>query len=119
MKEKTEDMAKEGTKKATETVQNIGEKAKRTVEGAWEAAKDTTQKIKERVVGSDEDERDEDERDEDVVDVRRKSFDQLLIKRCSVLCGNCGIRFVALSTRSFAMCCPLQRARVVIEEGKL
>nr|POF27444.1 desiccation-related protein pcc3-06 [Quercus suber]POF27445.1 desiccation-related protein pcc3-06 [Quercus suber] len=49
------DKAKERTYKAMETMQHIGEKAKQTMKGAWDAAKETTQKIKETVVGKEDD----------------------------------------------------------------
>ncbi|MBO8631039.1 hypothetical protein INO08_15150, partial [Staphylococcus aureus] len=53
---------KDNTKGAAETVtemaQNIGEKAKQTVQDAWGAAKETSQKIKEIVVGKTEETKD-------------------------------------------------------------
>lgn len=44
---------------------NVGEKAKETVKGAWETVKDATKKIKETVVGKDEEEEDNKVRLED------------------------------------------------------
>ncbi|KAI3960696.1 hypothetical protein MKX01_003870 [Papaver californicum] len=71
LKEKTEDVAGsvkdnivEETEKATESASNLGEEAKESIldagekakiiaKDAWEATKDTTQKVKEAVVGKD------------------------------------------------------------------
>ncbi|KAK7331948.1 hypothetical protein VNO80_28693 [Phaseolus coccineus] len=50
-KKKTEEVAAS----TGETLKNVGEKAKQGVQGAWDAAKDTTQKIKETLVGKDDD----------------------------------------------------------------
>nr|XP_027105308.1 late embryogenesis abundant protein At3g53040-like [Coffea arabica] len=62
MKEKTKGTAetvaektKEGAYKVVETAETVGEKAKQTMKDAWGAAKETTQKIKETVVGKDDD----------------------------------------------------------------
>ncbi|XP_022640523.1 uncharacterized protein LOC111242284 [Vigna radiata var. radiata] len=52
----------ERTKQKTEEVAastlNAGEKAKQSVQGAWDVAKDTTHKIKETLVGKDDDDND-------------------------------------------------------------
>ncbi|XVE80113.1 hypothetical protein DITRI_Ditri14bG0113100 [Diplodiscus trichospermus] len=55
-----EDAAKDGMKKAVDTAANVGDTAKKTLDGAWRAAKDTAQGIKERVSGSDNEEFEED-----------------------------------------------------------
>ncbi|XP_039001516.1 uncharacterized protein LOC120127740 [Hibiscus syriacus] len=55
-----EDTAKDGIKKAVEAAENVGESAKKTMDGAWRAAKDGAQGIKERVVDEDDDEFTED-----------------------------------------------------------
>lgn len=43
--------AKEGTKKAAETVVEVGDKTKEAADEAWGAAKETTHKIKDAVAG--------------------------------------------------------------------
>ncbi|KAK4259812.1 hypothetical protein QN277_006106 [Acacia crassicarpa] len=78
---KTADMAESATEKTADTMKYMGEKAKETAKGAWGAAKDTTQKIKETVVGKDDDDDDDREGrwkkgealDEDVVELRREA----------------------------------------------
>ncbi|KAK7412361.1 hypothetical protein VNO78_03816 [Psophocarpus tetragonolobus] len=43
------------TLQTVDTFNNVGEKAKQGMQGAWEMTKDTTHKIKDTVVGKDDD----------------------------------------------------------------
>ncbi|XP_021288496.1 uncharacterized protein LOC110419729 [Herrania umbratica] len=62
------DSVEDGMKRAVEMAKNVGDTAKKTLDGAWEAAKDTAQGIKERGTEND------DEIEEDVaVDEIRKA----------------------------------------------
>ncbi|PPD88271.1 hypothetical protein GOBAR_DD14820 [Gossypium barbadense] len=73
------DTAKDGIKKAVGMAENVGETAKKTLDGAWRAARDGAQGIKERVVNqNDEDDEDDDEIEEDVAVDEIRKVDQLL-----------------------------------------
>ncbi|KAK4421213.1 hypothetical protein Salat_2071800 [Sesamum alatum] len=54
--EKTKEKANGAAETVADVAQSIGKKAKQTVRSAWGAAKETTQKIKETVVGKSDDE---------------------------------------------------------------
>ncbi|KAE8677062.1 Detected protein of unknown function [Hibiscus syriacus] len=69
------DMEKDGIKKAVETAENVGDSAKKTMDGAWRAAKDGAQGIKERVLN------DVDEFAEDVAVDEIRKVDQLVDTR--------------------------------------
>lgn len=73
MKEKTQEISGSVATKTLETVQSIGEKAKQTVQGAWDAAKGTTQKIKETLVGKNEEEVEVKRMGDDVVELRTRA----------------------------------------------
>nr|KJB13327.1 hypothetical protein B456_002G068400 [Gossypium raimondii] len=73
------DTAKDGIKKAVGMAENVGDTAKKTLDGAWRAARDGAQGIKERVVNqNDEDDEDDDEIEEDVAVDEIRKVDQLL-----------------------------------------
>ncbi|MBA0606502.1 hypothetical protein Godav_018954 [Gossypium davidsonii] len=59
--------------------ENVGDTAKKTLDGAWRAARDGAQGIKERVVNQDDEEdEDDDEIEEDVAVDEIRKVDQLL-----------------------------------------
>ncbi|KAK7412360.1 hypothetical protein VNO78_03815 [Psophocarpus tetragonolobus] len=68
---------KEKTEEMVGSLKNVGEKAKQGMQGAWEKAKDTTHKIKDTVVGKDDDDRHggPKDKDEDVADLKRRVED--------------------------------------------
>ncbi|KAB2095759.1 hypothetical protein ES319_A01G061600v1 [Gossypium barbadense] len=73
------DTAKDGIKKAVGMAENVGDTAKKALDGAWRAARDGAQGIKERVVNqTDEDDEDDDEIEEDVAVDEIRKVDQLV-----------------------------------------
>ncbi|KAL0283873.1 UNVERIFIED_CONTAM: hypothetical protein Sangu_2861200 [Sesamum angustifolium] len=74
--EKTKEKADGAAETVADVAQSIGKKAKQTVRSAWGAAKETTQKIKETVVGKSDDEYKEKGMDEDMVDMRRRRAEE-------------------------------------------
>lgn len=70
------DTAKDGIKKAVGMAENVGDTAKKTLDGAWRAARDGAQGIKERVVNQTDEEEDEIEEDVAVDEIRK--VDQLV-----------------------------------------
>ncbi|XP_022717998.1 uncharacterized protein LOC111276520 [Durio zibethinus] len=70
----TADTAKDEIKKAVEVAENVGDTAKKTLDGALKATKDTTQGIKEILTKSD----DEKEIEKDVAVDEARKVDQLL-----------------------------------------
>ncbi|XVF04251.1 hypothetical protein REPUB_Repub05bG0066500 [Reevesia pubescens] len=72
------DTAKDGIKKAVDIAENVGEIAKKTLDGAWRAAKDAAQGIKERVSTDRSDDESENEIEEDIANDEVRKVDQLV-----------------------------------------
>ncbi|TYJ39067.1 hypothetical protein E1A91_A04G040300v1 [Gossypium mustelinum] len=66
-----EDSAKEGIKKGVEMAENVGDSAKKTLDGAWKAAKDTAKVVKESLS--------ENNKDDEAVD-EVKSIEELRVR---------------------------------------
>lgn len=54
------DKVKDGARNAVETAENVGDTAKRAMDGAWKAAKETTEKVKDDAIGGDDRDHDHD-----------------------------------------------------------
>lgn len=67
------DKVKDGARKAVETAENVGDTAKQTMDGAWKAAKETTEKIKDKVICGDDGDRDHIDRDPSVFEAKKTS----------------------------------------------
>ncbi|KAL9441188.1 hypothetical protein AB3S75_019795 [Citrus x aurantiifolia] len=67
------DKVKDGARKAAETAENVGDTARQTMDGAWKAAKETTEKIKDKVICGDDGDRDHIDRDPSVFDAKKTS----------------------------------------------
>ncbi|OMO88950.1 hypothetical protein CCACVL1_08086 [Corchorus capsularis] len=70
------DTAKDGVKKAVEAAENVGDTAKKTLDGAWMAAKDTAQSIKDNASTDHHENGHDDEIEEDVAVDEIREFDQ-------------------------------------------